>query len=113
MGGQSALLCLISGAVLAGATNVAVFLVFRFFAGAGAFMILAAVPIWMAEVSPPYMRGALVQVHAVTLVLGYMAASYLGYGLYFWKDGGRVDRVWRVPFALQCFWPLVLLCGLW
>jgi hypothetical protein len=37
-------------------------LVFRFFAGAGAFMILAAVPIWMSEVAPPFMRGALVRI---------------------------------------------------
>ena len=51
------------------------FLVFRFFAGAGAFMILAAVPIWMAEVVPPFLRGALVQLHAVILVIGYMCAS--------------------------------------
>lgn len=41
----SALYCLISGAVLAGSTHIAMFLVFRFVAGAGAFMILAAVPV--------------------------------------------------------------------
>lgn len=40
----SALYCLISGAVLAGSTHIAVFLAFRFVAGAGAFMVLAAVP---------------------------------------------------------------------
>ena len=47
-GSQSALLILISCAVFGVSTNIAVFLVFRFFAGAGAFMILAAVPLWMA-----------------------------------------------------------------
>ncbi len=72
---------MISGAVLAGSTNMAMFLVFRFFAGAGAFMILAAVPIWMAEVVPPYLRGALVQLHAIILVIGYMCASWLGFGV--------------------------------
>ena len=76
---------------MAGAQNMAMFLVFRFFAGAGAFMILAAVPIWMSEVAPPFMRGknlpdiissetfanctqqllgALVQLHAAILVIG-------------------------------------------
>lgn len=104
---------MVSGAVLAGSPNIAVFLVFRFFAGAGAFMILAAVPIWMAEVSPPYLRGALVQLHAIILVLGYNCASWLGYGIYFWKDGGRDNHVWRVPFAVQSFWPLCLLLGLY
>lgn len=84
---------LVSGAIMAGSQNIAMFLVFRFFAGAGAFMILAAVPIWMAEVAPPYLRGALVQLHAVILVIGYMAASYLGYGIYHWKDGGSTTWV--------------------
>lgn len=94
---------------MAGSVHIAMFLVFRFFAGAGAFMILAAVPIWMAEVAPPFMRGALVQLHAVILVIGYMLASYLGYGLFFW--GG--SAVWRVPFAIQCAWPVCLLSGLY
>ena len=106
---QSAMLCLVSGAVLAGSTDIAVFLVFRFFAGAGAFMILAAVPIWMSEVVPPYLRGALVQLHAVSLVVGYMLASWIGYGIFFWKD----DNNWRLPFAIQCFPPLCLLLGLY
>jgi hypothetical protein len=109
----SALLIIVSGAVMAGSQDIATFLVFRFFAGAGAFMILAAVPIWMAEVVPPYLRGALVQLHAIVLVIGYMNASWLGYGIYFWKDGGSPDHVWRVPFAVQCFWPLCLCLGLW
>jgi MFS family permease len=105
------MLCLVSGAVLAGSVNIGMFLAFRFFAGAGAFMILAAVPIWMAEVVPPYLRGALVQLHAIILVMGYMCASWLGYGIFFWKDGGSVT--WRVPFAVQCFFPLCLLLGLY
>ncbi|RVX73875.1 hypothetical protein B0A52_02765 [Exophiala mesophila] len=107
----SAMLCLVSGAVLAGSVNMAMFLVFRFFAGAGAFMILAAVPIWMAEVVPPYLRGALVQLHAVVLVIGYMCASWLGFGIFHWENGG--SATWRIPFAIQCFFPLCLLLGLY
>jgi MFS family permease len=42
---QSSILAIISGAVLAGSTNIAEFLVMRFIAGASAFMILAAVPV--------------------------------------------------------------------
>lgn len=43
--GKAALLNVISGAVLAGSTHVAEFIAFRFVAGAGAFSILAAVPV--------------------------------------------------------------------
>ena len=94
---------------MAGSTNFAEFLVFRFFAGAGAFMILAAVPIWMSETVPPYLRGALVQLHAIVLVIGYMCASWLGYGIFFWPH----DPSWRIPFAVQVFFPLCLLVGLY
>jgi MFS family permease len=41
----SAILAIISGAVLAGSTNIIEFIIFRFVAGAAAFMILAAVPV--------------------------------------------------------------------
>jgi hypothetical protein len=36
---------MVSGAFLAGSVHIAMFLVFRFIAGAGAFMVLAAVPV--------------------------------------------------------------------
>jgi MFS family permease len=49
----------LSGAFLAGSINIGEFIVLRFIAGASAFMILAAIPIWMNEVVPVKMRGAL------------------------------------------------------
>lgn len=108
----SALYCLISGAFLAGSVHIAMFLVFRFVAGAGAFMILAAVPIWMSEVVPPYLRGALVNVHAISLVFGYFIQGWIGYAFFFWTGGG-VNNTWRVPITFQCLWPLLLLIGLY
>ncbi|PPJ50896.1 hypothetical protein CBER1_07593 [Cercospora berteroae] len=109
--GVSAFLALISGAALAGSTHIIVFLIFRFIAGASAFMILAAVPIWMSEVVPPYLRGALVNVHAISLVFGYFIQSWIGFGFYHWKEGG--NWTWRVPILFQCLWPLMLLSGLY
>jgi hypothetical protein len=53
---------IVSGAILAGSTNVGEFIVFRFFAGAGAFSMLAAVPIWMNEVVPEHLRGGKIHV---------------------------------------------------
>ncbi|KAF1807807.1 MFS transporter, partial [Eremomyces bilateralis CBS 781.70] len=106
----SAFLALISGAVLAGSTDIAEFLVFRFIAGAGAFMALAAVPIWMNEVVPVHFRGGLVDIHAVCLIFGYTVQGWVGLGFYFW-DGG--ENTWRPPLGLQCAWPFILLCGLY
>ncbi|KAF2117727.1 MFS transporter [Lophiotrema nucula] len=107
----SAILAIISGAVLAGSTHIAEFIAFRFVAGAAAFMILAAVPIWMNEVVPVKMRAGLVDIHAVFLVGGYTVQGWIGFGFFFWTSGGQ--NTWRPPLALQCAWPLFLLCGLY
>ena len=86
------------------------FLAFRFVAGASAFMILAAVPILMNEIVPVHLRGALVDIHAVMLVLGYTIQGWVGFGFFFWKSGS--SNTWRPPVAIQCFFPLCLLIGL-
>ncbi|KAI1618273.1 MFS transporter [Exophiala viscosa] len=105
----SAILAIVSGAVMAGSVNVGMFIAFRFVAGAAAFMALAAVPILMNEIVPVHMRGALVDVHAVMLVLGYTIQAWVGFGFYFWQSS---SNTWRPPVAIQCFWPLCLLIGL-
>lgn len=61
---------------------------------------------------PPYLRGALVNVHAISLVFGYFTQGWIGYAFYFWKDGG-INNTWRVPIVFQCVWPLALLIGLY
>ncbi|KAH7084273.1 MFS transporter [Paraphoma chrysanthemicola] len=107
----SALLAVISGAGLAGSVHIGMFIAFRFIAGASAFMVLAAVPIWMNEVVPVKMRAGLVDIHAVCLVFGYTVSGWVGFGFFFWDDGN--SNAWRPPLALQCAWPLMLLCGLY
>lgn len=81
------------------------FLVFRFLNGASTFMILAAVPILMNELVPSQFRGALVDLHGVLLVFGYVIQSLVGYGLFFWDS----PQAWRITLAIQCFWPVCLL----
>jgi len=107
---ESAILAIISGAIMAGSVNVGMFIAFRFVAGAGAFMVLAAVPILMNEIVPVHIRGALVDIHGVMLVLGYTIQGWVGFGFYFWKTGG--SNTWRPPIAIQCFFPICLLAGL-
>lgn len=107
---QSAILVIVSGAIMCGSVNVGMFIAFRFVAGAGCFMMLAAVPILMNEIVPVHMRGALVDFHAIFLVLGYVVSGWVGFGFYFWTTGG--SNTWRPPIAIQMFWPLCLLVGL-
>jgi MFS family permease len=91
----SVVITLISGALLAGSVDVAMFIVFRFFTGAGAFMALSAVPVWMSEVTPPKNRGSLVDIHAVGVLIGYVMASWIGYGFYFLQS----PSAWRAPLG--------------
>lgn len=122
----AASLAIISGAFLAGSVHIGMFIAFRFVAGASAFMILAAVPILMNEIVPGHLRGALVDLHGVLLVLGYVIQAWfvlleyllgyradtcrVGFGFYFWTSGG--SKTWRPPLALQCVWPAMLLVAL-
>jgi hypothetical protein len=55
--------------------------------------------------------SGLVDLHAVFLIIGYTVQGWVGFGFYFWKSGG--NNTWRVPLALQCVWPLLLLSGLY
>ncbi|KAK4892734.1 hypothetical protein LTR27_008833 [Elasticomyces elasticus] len=104
------ILLIVSGAVMTGSVNIGMFLAFRFFSGAGSFMILAVVPILMNEIVPVSIRGALLDIHGVMLVLGYTIQGWVGFGFFFWTDGG--DNTWRPPMALTMVWPLILLIGL-
>lgn len=61
---------------MAGSVNIGMFIAFRFVAGASAFMVLAAVPILMNELVPGQFRGALVDLHGVLLVLGYVIQGW-------------------------------------
>ncbi|KAK5245724.1 hypothetical protein LTR20_009222 [Exophiala xenobiotica] len=92
---KSAPVVMATGALMAGSTNVGEFIVWRFFAGAGTWMMLSAVPIWMTEVVPPAIRGILVDIHGACLLFGYACASWCGYGFY-WVDN---KNAWRGPFG--------------
>jgi hypothetical protein len=91
--------------------NIGEFILFRFIDRAGAFSILAAVPIWMNEVVLEHLRGGLVNIHAVLLIFGYAIQGWVGFGFYFWKEGG--NNTWQVPLALQYVWSLLLCAGLY
>ena len=75
------------------------FIAFRFVAGAAAFMILAAVPMLINETVPIHMLGALVDVHAVMLVLGYTIQGWVGFGFFFWQMVARIPGDLPLPFS--------------
>jgi len=91
---------------MCGSVHVGMFLTFRFVDGASAFMILAAIQILMHKIVPVHLRGALIDVHAVMLVLGYTIQDWLA------SDSTSGNPAALTPITIQCFFRLCLILGL-
>ncbi|KAK5100049.1 hypothetical protein LTR70_008011 [Exophiala xenobiotica] len=98
----------VGGALQAGSVSIGMYIAMRFVTGLGIGALVALVPLYQSEVSPPKMRGLLVGMHGVLLCVGYAAASWIGLGFYFVKASGAQ---WRMPLAIQCLPPLALCIG--
>jgi MFS family permease len=94
----AALVTVVGGALQAGSVHIAMYLVFRFITGIGVGKYLsslpfelwsqsdrfaspgalvALVPLYQSEISPPKIRGFLVGIHGVMLCIGYALASWV------------------------------------
>ncbi|KAH6678774.1 general substrate transporter [Plectosphaerella plurivora] len=104
----SAALCIVSAALQAGATHVAVLLVGRFLNGMGIGMMDVAVPIYQSEISPAKVRGRMVGTHGFLVVTGYAMAGWVGLICFFIKNP---SLQWRLCLASQIIAPLLLLIG--
>ncbi|KAF2816821.1 general substrate transporter [Mytilinidion resinicola] len=100
------IVCL-SLALQAGSVHVAMFIVFRFTNGFGNLMLMNSIPLWITEFVPPYHRGALSNIHAAMINIGYLVSSYVGVGFYYYTGGS--GNQWRAPLALGCLFPLITL----
>lgn len=108
-----AALSVISAVLLAGSVNIGMFITFRFFAGAGACMIVSAVTLWISEVVPPNVRGSFVNVNGASILLGGVIAAWIGYGFGQFRPGDIHSKQWRAPLALGTLPALILLCCLY
>jgi MFS family permease len=101
-------LVVLGGALQAGSVAQAMFCVARIVTGLGVGILLGAVPLFQAEISPPHSRGLMVGFHGVFLGAGLAIAQWIGLAFYNVQGQGA----WRGPLAIQCIFPLVLLCGI-
>ncbi|KAF8212868.1 general substrate transporter [Mycena galopus ATCC 62051] len=97
---------LFGGALICGARNIAMFIVGRFFAGAGSWSFLAVTPIYTSEMSPPALRGLFSGMNGIHIALGYALASYMGLAFYFAKDPATQ---WRGCLGIGLLCPAVML----
>lgn len=107
-----ALIVLVSTALCAGSVHIAMFIVFRFFTGWGAFILMISVPLWILETVPPEVRGSFAQMHGVAVNLGQTLAAWVGVG-FFLHVSSSASAAWRGPVAIGCVPCLLLLLGLW
>jgi MFS family permease len=68
---------LVGGVLVAGAANIPVLVVFRFVQGVGLGILMACVPLYIVEVSPPHHRGFLGGCTAVSFAIGYVGCVFI------------------------------------
>ncbi|KAK4950817.1 hypothetical protein LTR10_010810 [Elasticomyces elasticus] len=105
-----AALSVLGGAFQGGAAALAMFQVGRFISGLGIGILVTVCPMYLSEMSSPFVRGFMVGYHAIALVFGYMLSAWLGYGCY-WATATNPSFSWRFPLCMQCLAPALLLAG--
>ncbi|KAK9349599.1 general substrate transporter [Lipomyces doorenjongii] len=80
----------------------------RLVAGFGVGYVSAIIILYMSEIAPRKVRGAIVSGYQFCITVGLLIASCVDYGTQNRIDSGS----YRIPIALQMFWALVLGIGL-
>jgi SP family sugar:H+ symporter-like MFS transporter len=80
----------------------------RLIAGFGVGFVSAIIILYMSEIAPRKVRGALVSGYQFCITLGLLLASCVDYGTQNRRDTGS----YRIPIALQMLWALILATGL-
>lgn len=102
----AALVFAVSAVGMALAPGLAVFIGMRFSAGIGVGMASMLSPLYIAEISPPAVRGRNVAVNQLTIVIGILLTNLLNY-----KLAQLGDDSWRWMFGAGAIPSLLFLAG--
>jgi sugar porter (SP) family MFS transporter len=80
----------------------------RLIAGFGIGFVSAIIILYMSEIAPRKVRGAIVSGYQFCITIGLMMASCVNYGTQNRQDTGA----YRIPIALQMLWAVILAVGL-
>ncbi|KAL6714372.1 hypothetical protein ACLMJK_007795 [Lecanora helva] len=80
----------------------------RVVAGLGIGFVSAIIILYMSEIAPKKVRGAIVSGYQFCITIGLLLASCVDYGTQNYNNTGS----YRIPIALQMLWALILACGL-
>jgi SP family sugar:H+ symporter-like MFS transporter len=90
-------------------SSVALLVAGRLVAGFGVGFVSAVIILYMSEVAPKKVRGAIVSGYQFCITIGLLLASCVDYGTQNRDDSGS----YRIPIALQMLWALILAGGLY
>ncbi|MCJ1395137.1 hypothetical protein MMC18_008018 [Xylographa bjoerkii] len=90
-------------------TGLAVMVVGRLIAGAGVGFISAIIILYMSEIAPKKVRGALVAGYQFCITIGILLANCVVYATQNRDDTGS----YRIPIAIQFLWAIILSTGLY
>ena len=88
--------------------DYAMLIVGRLIGGLGIGMLSMVAPLYISEISPPEIRGALLVLEELSIVFGIVVAYWITYGTRYM--GG--EWAWRLPFLLQMIPSTVLGLGI-
>ncbi|KAI4522127.1 general substrate transporter [Schizophyllum commune] len=98
------------GSILQTATySYAQLIVGRLLGGVGIGMLSSTAPLYISEISPPHVRGALLVWEQVMIVIGVVIAYWLTFGTRYIDS----SLSWRLPFGLQLIPGVILFFGAW
>jgi len=80
----------------------------RLIAGFGVGFVSAIIILYMSEIAPKKVRGAIVSGYQFCITIGILLASCVDYGTQNYTDSGS----YRIPIAIQMLWAIILAAGL-
>ncbi|KAK8184886.1 general substrate transporter [Phyllosticta capitalensis] len=89
-------------------TEVGLLVAGRIIAGLGVGFVSATIIMYMSEIAPKGVRGAIVSGYQFAVTIGLLLASCVDQGTHKRMDSGS----YRIPIALQFLWALILAGGL-
>ena len=88
--------------------NLGLIVAGRLIAGFGVGFVSAIIILYMSEIAPRQVRGAIVSGYQFCITIGLLLASCVDYGTQNYTSTGS----YRIPIALQMLWALILGTGL-
>ncbi|KAJ5092466.1 hypothetical protein NUU61_007336 [Penicillium alfredii] len=89
-------------------TSLGLLVAGRLIAGFGVGFVSAIIILYMSEIAPRKVRGAIVSGYQFCITIGLMLASCVDYATQHRTDSGS----YRIPIALQMLWAVILAIGL-